>query len=130
MGLPDGGATGFGYCDAGSAQGCPTGALSNSVTRTVAQNSCGINSVVTDAVYDGLGRTVTTHAYEAAGAITVQTVFDAMGRASMVSNPYRSPAAPDYTVTAYDALGRAKTVTYPSESNDNFVSTYTGPGAR
>jgi YD repeat-containing protein len=88
--FPDGGVTTFGYCDAGSNQPCPSGSPTNSVTKTVKQNSCSTgNAVVTDALYDGLGRTTKTHQYENPGAIVVQTLFDGMGRTHSVSNPMR-----------------------------------------
>jgi hypothetical protein len=92
--LPDGGVTTFGYCDAGSNQPCPSGSPTNSVTKTVTQNSCSTgNAVVTDALYDGLGRTTKTHQYENPGAILVQTLLDGMGRTHSVSNPMRNEKA-------------------------------------
>ena len=60
--LPDGGTVKFGYCDAGGSAACPANAPTNSVTKTVLRNSCqaAADSVKTDYVLDGLGRTYTT----------------------------------------------------------------------
>jgi len=121
--LPDGGVTTFGYCDAGSSQACPSTATpANSITKTVKQNSCSATaSIVTDALYDGLGRTTKTHAYENSGSIVVQTTFDGMGRKTKVSNPMRTETPTDFTTTLYDALGRVQSVTAPDSSASTSV---------
>jgi RHS repeat-associated protein len=122
--FPDGGTTGFGYCDTGSTVLCPTNAPQNSVTKTVKQNSCGgTESIVTDSLYDGLGRTIQTDAYESGNKnIFVQTIYDGLGRTYKVSNPTRDTAV--FTTTLYDALGRVNTVTAPDGSTT--TSTWTG----
>jgi RHS repeat-associated protein len=75
--------------------------------------------------FDKLGRSVRALAFENtdinAQWIASDTYFDAMGRVSRASNPYRtaSPGAVPpsscsvCTTTIYDALGRVKTVTLP-----------------
>ncbi len=83
------------------------------------------NGIKSLALYDGLGRTWRSAIYEGntgAGntwAIT-DTQFDALGRVSQVSNPYRatdpaSASAPSgtWTTTTYDALSRVTTVQTP-----------------
>ena len=120
--FPASGVTQFAYCDSGGGTSCVPG---NSVTKTITQNSCGIsNSIVSDSVYDGLGRVIATHAKEESGTILVQTTFDAMGRTSSVSNPTRAAVATDFTYTTYDSLSRVKTVTAPSDTSAHFVTTY------
>jgi YD repeat-containing protein len=97
------------------------------------------------ALYDELGRTWRTAIYEGntgggnTWAIT-DTQFDALGRVSQVSNPYRAadPAtasAPSgtWTTTVYDALNRMTTVTSPngavvSTSYSGNAATVTAPG--
>lgn len=70
--------------------------------------------------YDGLGRTVETRVYETATNYTAnKTTYDALGRVSQLSNPFRNGQTPVWTTTAYDALGRVTTVTPP----DNAVVT-------
>jgi RHS repeat-associated protein len=125
--LPDGGVTTFAYCDAGSNQACTSSSSPNSVTKTVKQNSCQTgNKIVSDALYDGLGRTTKTHLYEDSGSIVVQTLFDGMGRPYKVSNPERSETPVNFTTTLYDSLGRVQTVTSPdgSPSTSYWVGTH------
>jgi RHS repeat-associated protein len=124
--FPDTGVTKFGYCDAGSTSTCPSGAPTNSVTKTVQQNSCQqTNSIVDTSLYDGLGRTSETRTSEGSSSIiTVQSQFDGMSRAKKVSNPDRGTPA-YFTTTSFDSLGRPKTITYP----DNFVVTNSWTGS-
>jgi len=81
---------------------------------------------VSDALYDGLGRTTKTHLYEDSGSIVVQTLFDGMGRPYKVSNPERSETPVNFTITLYDSLGRVQTVTSPdgSPSTSYWVGTH------
>ncbi len=77
----------------------------------------GLKSVV---IYDGLGRTTRNAIYEGSTWSITDTRFDAIGRVSQVSNPYRaadpssaSPPSGLWTTTEYDALGRVVKVTTP-----------------
>lgn len=70
-------------------------------------------------LYDQLGRGIETRSYEPGGGyVKATTSFDAMGRASRVTNPHRSTSDDTYgwTDTTYDALGRTIRV----ESFDRF----------
>ena len=118
---PDTGSTTYAYCDSDEMGACPIvpAPPKNSVTKTVKQFSCSQNDfIVSDSVYDGLGRTKTSHSYEvpssvtAGNTITAQTIFDGFGRIYKTSNPYRTET-PEYTLTAYDSVGRVLTVTAP-----------------
>jgi YD repeat-containing protein len=70
--------------------------------------------------YDGLGRTWRNAAREGDTWAITDKRFDALGRVSQVSNPYRvanpgsaSPPSGGWTTTDYDALGRVTGVTTP-----------------
>jgi RHS repeat-associated protein len=68
-------------------------------------------------VYDGLGRTVETRQYEdATNYITVNTYYDALGRAYKKTNPYRPGTTPVSTTTSFDALGRVISVKSPDNT--------------
>jgi RHS repeat-associated protein len=70
-----------------------------------------------DALYDGLGRTTETRVYETSTAyVTTKQIYDALGRTSQVSNPYRSGETIYWTTTAYDALSRVTSVTTPDSA--------------
>lgn len=78
------------------------------------------NGLTAKAFYDGLGRTRRGAAYEGSTWTITDTQFDALGRVSQVSNPYRaadpgsaSPPSGLWTTTDYDALGRGIKVTTP-----------------
>jgi RHS repeat-associated protein len=73
--------------------------------------------------FDGLGRNVRSFQYDGSQSATVDTQYDAMGRAWRVSNPYFSAGAGapinpsgNWTTTTYDALGRVSTVTTPDQA--------------
>ena len=57
--------------------------------------------------FDGLGRTVKTQAKDSQGDVYVDTVYDNMGRVSLVTNPYRNGDTIYWSKTRYDAAGRA-----------------------
>ena len=64
--------------------------------------------------FDNLGRTVRTSRSEGGGsAVSVDTRYDALGRESQESNPYRAGDTLRWTVTEYDALSRVFRVTMP-----------------
>jgi YD repeat-containing protein len=83
-------------------------------------------SLTTAATMDGLGRTTQARlTSDPLGTDYTDTVYDALGRAATVSNPYRSTSGPIYvTQNQYDALGRVTRTT----RQDGSVSTasYTG----
>ncbi len=79
--------------------------------------------------FDGLGRQTKTQLKHPGGDVFATTVYDGLGRAATVSNPYRAtPSATDgATTTHYDGLGRPTQIT----KQDSSVSTisYFGPCA-
>lgn len=86
------------------------------ITVTSDLNSYNDNLLKTETVYDGHGRTLKSLKYEdATSFILSEQKYDAAGRPSEASHPYR-PAdgeSPAWTKTAYDSLGRASAVTTP-----------------
>ncbi len=65
-------------------------------------------------VFDGLGRVTDKRQYEnATDYITVRQTYDALGRPSTTSNPFRSGEVILWTTTAYDDLSRVISVTTP-----------------
>jgi RHS repeat-associated protein len=79
-------------------------------------------------VHDGLGRTIESRQYESASSyISVNTFYDALGRASQVSNPYRPGEPVSWTTTEYDALSRVTRVTTPDGAS--VVTAYNGARA-
>lgn len=82
------------------------------VRTTNDQNAFGDNRLRTEVVYDGLGRESSTATYEDLTVTWVFHLYDAMGRASQISNPWRFGAVL-YTATQYDPLGRVASVTTP-----------------
>jgi RHS repeat-associated protein len=96
----------------------------SSTTSTVITSAI---NLTTAATMDGLGRTVQARlTSDPAGTDYTDTTYDALGRATTVSNPYRSTSDPAYGVTStqYDALGRVTQIT----RQDGSISTtsYTG----
>lgn len=86
------------------------------ITTTSDLNAYGDNLLKSEAIYDGLGWTTETRQYENSSQyISTQTQYDALGRASQVSNPYRPTLGenPVWTTSVYDALGRISSVTTP-----------------
>jgi hypothetical protein len=82
--------------------------------------------------FDGLGRAVRSFTYENQDAnnqwLTADTQYDSLGRASRVSNPYRSAGCTSavnpsglWTTTAFDFLGRGVSATTPDNA---VVSSY------
>jgi YD repeat-containing protein len=123
---PDGGTTQYIYTDT-------PGSLSLQVlTRLNSSTSTNLQSYK---FFDGLGRAVRTQTYAYSGTSatndtcdgtnsysTVDTQYDALGRAYKVSNPYCmslngsvNPSG-NWTTTGYDALSRVSTVTTPDSA--------------
>ena len=108
------------------------------ITVTNDRDTFNDNILTAKSYYDGLGRTWRSAAYEGntGGGNTwsvSDTQFDALGRVSQVSNPYRvsnpapgvaSPPSGTWTVTAYDALSRAITIQTPDTAT--VTTTYSG----
>jgi RHS repeat-associated protein len=68
-------------------------------------------------LYDGMGRTTETRRYEGgSNYIAVRKRYDALGRVSQESNPFRNGETPVWTTSAYDELGRVTSVTTPDNS--------------
>jgi RHS repeat-associated protein len=89
------------------------------------------NRLTGKSYYDGLGRTWRNAAYEGSTWAITDTQYDAFGRVSQVSNPYRAadpdtaspPSGPwaEWTITDYDALGRVIRVTTPDDAHIDTV---------
>ena len=112
---PDGGRTTYAYTDQHQC-----GAYVE--TRTLLDT--GGRELASWQFFDGLGRPYLTETYENQETpnifVRVDTRYDALGRVSQVSNPYRTSACTAqanpsgrWTETAYDALGRVSSVTTP-----------------
>jgi RHS repeat-associated protein len=96
----------------------------NDVARTITTTSdrdiLDDNLLKSEAVYDGLGRTIESQQYETGSTyIAVKTVYDALSRVSQVSNPHRPGEAVVWTTTTYDALSRVTRVTTPDGAQVN-----------
>jgi RHS repeat-associated protein len=109
--------TTFQYDDAG-----------HTITTTSDQKSYGDNLIKGEVVYDGLGRTTESRQYETdAQYIAALARYDALGRVSEVSNPFRPTLgeSPVWTQTTYDTLGRAWRVTTPDGAK--VITRFDGP---
>jgi len=104
---------------------------SSSINMTLTTTHVSGISVVSEAVLDGLGRTKQKQLVsDPQGIDYTDTTYDALGRVSSVSNPYRSTSDSTYgiTVTEYDALSRVVDV-IPPDGNafwNNVSTTYSG----
>lgn len=65
------------------------------------------------AYMDGLGRTKATQKKDAQGDVFTEVLYDNMGRAKQVTNPFRANETKVWTVTNYDEAGRAKETITP-----------------
>jgi RHS repeat-associated protein len=90
------------------------------ITTTSDRDAFNDNILTSKSYYDSFGRTWRGAAYEGSTWTITDTQFDALGRVSQVSNPYRaadpgsaSPPSGLWTTTEYDALGRVIKVTTP-----------------
>ena len=97
----------------------------NEIDTTTALTSS--SNRVDKVLLDGLGR-VSQKVLESdpAGADTVTTTYDALGRVASVTNPYRSTSDPTYGVTSYnyDPLNRTTSITRPD--GDTVGTSYSG----
>jgi RHS repeat-associated protein len=71
------------------------------------------NSLKGQVVYDKLGRVVKKVQFEPTTTVTVETIYDSLGRVKQVSNPYSTGDTLLWTVSGYDALGRVVSVQTP-----------------
>jgi YD repeat-containing protein len=102
-------------------------AASRLITMTGDLNSYGDNSLKSETLYDGLGRTTETHHYETSTSYIISLqAYDALGRVAQTSNPFRQGETVYWTNTKYDALGRVKSLT----TADNAVVTTDYNGAQ
>jgi RHS repeat-associated protein len=102
--------------------------VNRAVTTTSDLNSLDDNLLKGEIIYDGLGRTTEARRYETATQyVSMLTKYDALGRASEVSNPYRPTLGESavWTKTSYDALGRAWMVTTPDGAK--VITHFDGP---
>jgi RHS repeat-associated protein len=82
----------------------------------------GDNSVKSESLYDGLGRTKETRKYETGGSyIVTKTQYDSLGRAYKVTNPHRlnevtAQNPVQWTESKIDALGRVIEVKTPDNA--------------
>jgi len=67
---------------------------------------------------DGFGRTVQSFSRDPQGDDKVATIYDALGRVTQTSNPFRPSLGENaiYTTTAYDLAGRVTSVTTPDSA--------------
>ena len=101
--------------------GYPARSITTISDKDVFGESNSGNGLKSVSLFDGLGRPFRGAAYEGSTNWTIKdTRFDALGRVSKVSNPYRatdpgsaSPPSGLWTTTEYDALGRMIKVTTP-----------------
>ena len=96
---PDGGQTSFAYTDTPNAS-------SVQVTQKITSS---LNLAAT-AVVDGLGRTTTEepNVRHPTGTDFILTTYDAAGRVSTVTNPYRSTSDSTYGLTTYEYDGLSR----------------------
>jgi RHS repeat-associated protein len=114
---PDGGFTDFNYTDSS-----PFKVI---VTRKIDATK----NYVAEAEVDALGRLKKTRLLsDPQGTVFADTVYDAAGRVSKVSNPYRSGDTVHWTETQYDALGRVTKVIPPdgTASSNHILTQYAG----
>ena len=85
------------------------------------------NLMVGQTVYDGFGRTIESRQYEGGtNYIVVQQQYDALGRRTKTSNPFRPYLSETavWTTTVFDALNRVTSVTTPD--NAAVTTSYSG----
>ncbi|MBK7706304.1 MAG: RHS repeat-associated core domain-containing protein [Acidobacteria bacterium] len=101
------------------------------VTVTTDSKSFGDNLIKSQAIYDGLGRTIETRDYEnSTDYVKALQEYDALGRAYRSSNPFRADLGEtaQWTTTQFDDLGRVTEVTTPD--NAKVTRRYYGSSVR
>ncbi|MGB9491234.1 MAG: RHS repeat-associated core domain-containing protein [Terriglobales bacterium] len=114
---PDRGQTNFCYTDldqGGNLCKPSSGPFQVVITKAITSPSANLETAT--AIVDGLGRLTQTQLNSDPDGVTyTDTTYDALGRKSTVSNPYRSTTDPTYGLTAYiyDGLSRVCVVVQP-----------------
>jgi RHS repeat-associated protein len=91
--------------------------LNHVITTTSDQYNYLDNLLKGETVYDGLGRTTEKRQYESPSTyVTVRQGYDALGRASQTSNPFRFGETIQWTNTVYDDQSRVISVTTPDNA--------------
>jgi YD repeat-containing protein len=118
---PDGGTRSLCYSDEVSGGCYSASVLSTTETDTLDSSISAVKRILRD----GLGRVKQTQLLsDPDGVDYVDETYDAMGRKSQVSNPYRSGDTERWTTTHYDAIGRVNQVDQPDGSTS--FTTYSG----
>ncbi len=103
---PDGGQTRYCYGTFNSSNVCVPDTINIEVRRKSDLTAGTFDDQLSR--HDGLGRVVHTEHVTAGGTVNIDTTYDAVGRASTVTNPYFKTTDSTYGVTRteFDALGR------------------------
>lgn len=96
------------------------------ITVTSDLTGFGDNLIKSETLYNSLGQTSEVRTFETGGYSTVKREYDAMGRLSKVSNPYRPylNETAVWTITEYDGLSRTTKVKAPD--NTEALMSYSG----
>lgn len=91
----------------------------------------GDNAMVSELVYDGLGRTIEARTFAPEGMIRATTTYDGLGRVKRTTNPHiiTTEDTYGYTETSYDLLSRVRRVETFDKNNVSsgaVVTTYSG----
>ncbi len=98
------------------------------ITTTHDLHAFNDNLLVSQVLYDGLGREVESRTFEDGGYIATLKSYDGMGRVAGTTNPFRpSRDAAAWTTTEFDGLGRVAGVRMPG--NALVATTYLGDAA-
>jgi RHS repeat-associated protein len=119
MNHPDGGSTTIAHQES-----------SPPYSETVTKKLTSAQNLVTTTFFDGAGRPYQTELLDPQGPVYTDTTYDAAGRVSTVSNPYRTKSDSTYGVTtySYDALGRTLKIIPPDGTplSNNISTQYCG----
>lgn len=120
----DGGTTSFSFTEPSSPS--PSSRISVSSTSAIDGSTNLANSVT----IDGLGRVIKTQETTPCGTVTVDTLYDEVGRVHSASNPYCTTGDPTYGITSnvYDGAGRVITLVPPdgTTTSNNASTVYSG----